>query len=71
MLLRSILSLDTDCNLLIGDTEDATFVDTSYAVYNDTFPPISAEFPYPEASAVGIGKDFYALSANLPEGTLL
>jgi len=39
------------------------------SVVNSTFTP--PNYPYPEASRVDIGRDFYALSANLPEGTEL
>jgi len=35
------------------------------------FGPVSELVPFPEASVVGIGKDFYALSSNLPKGTML
>jgi hypothetical protein len=40
-------------------------VDVGHAV----FPPSSPDFPYPEAERITIGRDWYALSANLPSGT--
>jgi hypothetical protein len=38
-------------------------------VGNATFPPPSANVPYPEASEVRIGQDWYALSSNFLPGT--
>lgn len=36
---------------------------------NATFPAPTAEVPVPEADHIFIGRDFYALSGNLPDGT--
>jgi hypothetical protein len=40
-------------------------------VANSSFPEPTNATPYPEASIIGIGKDFYAISTNLPDGTPL
>lgn len=34
------------------------------------FPEATADVPAPEATSISIGNDFYALSGNLPKGTL-
>lgn len=38
-------------------------------VMNATFPDPTDAFPQPEAEYIFIGRDFYALSGNLPAGT--
>ena len=60
-------------HLLWSDTtansQDRGFVDTNVQVFNATFPPPTANVPNPEASRIQIGRDYYALSGNLPKGT--
>lgn len=55
--------------MFIADSEDHGHVDLSYQVFNETFPAPTADTPAPEADSVAIGRDFYALSGNLPQGT--
>lgn len=52
-----------------ADSEDRGYIDPGVAILNATFPPVSADVPIPEATSDGIGRDFYALSANFPTGT--
>ncbi|SPO01599.1 uncharacterized protein DNG_04272 [Cephalotrichum gorgonifer] len=52
-----------------ANSEDRGTVDLSVAVMNATFPKPSAQVPNPEADHIFIGRDFYALSGNLPAGT--
>jgi hypothetical protein len=52
-----------------GDTEDHSVYVPQYQVVNDTFPPATNITPWPEATNVSIGKEFYSLSGNLPAGT--
>jgi hypothetical protein len=54
---------------LTADSEDRAHLDLSYQVMNATFPAPTADVPIPEASVISIGRDFYALSANLLSGT--
>jgi len=54
---------------LSADSEDRAFIAPDVQVINATFPPPTATIPVPEASYIGIGRDFYALSANFPSGT--
>ncbi|KAJ9114075.1 hypothetical protein QFC22_005895 [Naganishia vaughanmartiniae] len=57
-------------NLRVGaDSEDTGFSVPDVPVYSAIFPNATAAFPFPEATYVAIGKDFYALSANMPAGT--
>jgi len=60
-------AMDDEGNL--ADSEDRAHLDLCYEVYNSTFPPPTDTVPVPEASSIAIGRDFYALSANLPAGT--
>lgn len=53
-----------------GNTEDRTRVDLSVPVWARTIPPPTDEIPYHEATAVTVGRDFYALAANMPSGTI-
>lgn len=52
-----------------ADSEDTGHYAPDVPVYSAIFPNATAEFPFPEATYVAIGKDFYALSANMPPGT--
>ncbi|ADV23898.1 Hypothetical Protein CGB_H2500W [Cryptococcus gattii WM276] len=52
-----------------ANSEDRATIDLSFEVMNATFPAPSAEVPVPEADHIFIGRDFYALSGNLPPGT--
>jgi hypothetical protein len=52
-----------------GNTEDNANFDPQLKYVNDTFPPKTAIKPWPEASKISIGRDFYLLSGNLPAGT--
>ncbi len=54
-----------------ADSEDRGYLAPGVQVENATFPAATAAIPYPEATVIGIGKDFYALSANFPDGTPL
>lgn len=56
-------------SLSLAASEDRSLVDLSYQVGNATFPPPSANVPYPEASEVRVGQDWYALSSNFLPGT--
>ncbi|CAK9781613.1 hypothetical protein CC85DRAFT_314754 [Cutaneotrichosporon oleaginosum] len=52
-----------------ANSEDRATLDLDVAVMDAEFPPPTPAVPAPEASAIRIGRDFYALSANLPPGT--
>ncbi|KAJ9094739.1 hypothetical protein QFC21_005897 [Naganishia friedmannii] len=52
-----------------ADSEDRGYIQPNVAVINSSFPAATTDIPFPEAHTVGIGKDFYALSSNLPKGT--
>ncbi|KAJ9121284.1 hypothetical protein QFC24_004620 [Naganishia onofrii] len=52
-----------------ADSEDRGYIQPGVAVINSSFPAATTDIPFPEANTVGIGKDFYALSSNLPKGT--
>ena len=52
-----------------ANTQDRGFVDLSVPVLKSDFPPPTVNVPNPEATRVSIGRDFYALSGNLPAGT--
>ncbi len=50
-------------------SEDRATVDLQFEVINATFPAPTTTVPNPEAAHISIGRDFYALSGNLPPGT--
>jgi hypothetical protein len=52
-----------------GNSEDATVYDSRFQYVNATFPPKTDIKPWPEASNISIGRDFYRLSGNLLSGT--
>jgi hypothetical protein len=52
-----------------ADSEDRASVDLQFEVMNSTYPAPTETVPNPEASQIYIGRDFYALSGNLPSGT--
>ena len=54
---------------LVADSEDRGILDLSLPVGNITAAAATPSVPYPEASEVFIGQDWYALSQNLPSGT--
>lgn len=53
----------------VANSEDRGVLELNQEVANVTFPESTDLIPYPEASHIGIGRDFYALSQNLPDGT--
>lgn len=55
--------------MTIGNTEDRTRVVLNVPVWDRSIPPPTDQIPYHEANAVTVGRDFYALSSNLPPGT--
>lgn len=54
-----------------ANSEDRGVLELNQQVANVTFPEATPLVPYPEAEHIGIGRDFYALSQNLPDGTAL
>lgn len=55
--------------LTIANSEDRSLLDLSVPVMDAVYPPPSADVPAPEATSIKIGRDMYALSGNLPDGT--
>jgi hypothetical protein len=56
--------------LRIGaNSQDRASTNNSVQVIDATFPPPTDSVPNPEADHIFIGRDFYALSGNLPAGT--
>lgn len=51
------------------NSQDRATVDLSVQVMNATFPDPTEDVPQPEAETILIGRDFYTLSGNFPEGT--
>ncbi|KKY39142.1 putative glycoside hydrolase family 79 protein [Diaporthe ampelina] len=54
-----------------ANSQDRATLDLSFKVMNATFPEPTEAVPQPEAESIFTGRDFYALSGNLPEGTSL
>ncbi|KAJ3525242.1 hypothetical protein NM208_g11724 [Fusarium decemcellulare] len=52
-----------------ANSQDRSTVDLGIKIMNSTFPEPTENVPNPEADHNFIGRDFYALSANLPPGT--
>ncbi|CCM03869.1 uncharacterized protein FIBRA_06020 [Fibroporia radiculosa] len=52
-----------------ADSEDHTMWSPTVTVNEDEFPPSSAITPYPEATQIVVGNEFYELSRWLPAGT--
>jgi hypothetical protein len=52
-----------------GNSEDNAVYDPQFQYVNATFPPKTDIRPWPEATNISIGRDFYLLSGNLPAGT--
>jgi hypothetical protein len=52
-----------------ANSQDRATVDLEVEVMNATFPEPTEAVPKPEADRIFIGRDFYALSSNLPAGT--
>ncbi|KAK2596875.1 hypothetical protein N8I77_012762 [Diaporthe amygdali] len=52
-----------------ANSQDRATLDLSVQVMNATFPEPTETVPQPEAESIFIGRDFYALSGNLPAGT--
>lgn len=57
------------CLRVGANTQDRGFIDLSIPVIKSEFPPPTLNVPNPEATRVFIGRDFYALSGNMPAGT--
>lgn len=55
----------------LANSQDHGIIRPDVKVIQADFGPVSELVPFPEANVVGIGKDFYALSSNLPKGTRL
>jgi hypothetical protein len=54
---------------LAANSQDRGFLAPEFEVQNLTFPAATALVPQPEASRIGIGRDWYKLSGNFPTGT--
>ncbi|KAK2931909.1 hypothetical protein FoTM2_009427 [Fusarium oxysporum f. sp. vasinfectum] len=52
-----------------ANSQDRATVDLNLQVMNSTYPEPTENVPNPEADRIFIGRDFYALSSNLPAGT--
>ncbi|KAJ4118628.1 hypothetical protein NW765_017515 [Fusarium oxysporum] len=52
-----------------ANSQDRGTIDLDVEVMRATFPESSPDIPNPEADHIYIGRDFYALSGNLPAGT--
>lgn len=52
-----------------ANTEDKTVWDPTVTINVDEFPPPNSVTPYPEATHVTVGNEYYALSKWLPAGT--
>lgn len=52
-----------------GNSEDNAVYDPQFQYVNATFPPKTTIRPWPEATNISIGRDFYLLSGNLLPGT--
>ncbi|KAF4963182.1 hypothetical protein FSARC_8760 [Fusarium sarcochroum] len=52
-----------------ANSQDRATIDLNVKVINSTFPESTDNVPNPEADHIFIGRDFYALSGNLPTGT--
>jgi hypothetical protein len=54
-----------------GSSEDFGRLNLNVEIGNASYPNATASTPYPQASAVTIGRDWYALSSNFPSDTKL
>lgn len=54
-----------------GSSEDYGRLNANVQIGNASYPNATASTPYPQASAVSIGRDWYALAGNLPSDTKL
>lgn len=54
-----------------GSSEDYGRLNYNVQIGNASYPNATASTPYPQASAVSIGRDWYALAGNLPANTKL
>ena len=52
-----------------ADSEDHTVWSPTVTINEDTFPPPNTITPYPEATKIVVGDEYYALSRFLPTGT--
>ncbi|EKM58753.1 glycoside hydrolase family 79 protein [Phanerochaete carnosa HHB-10118-sp] len=52
-----------------ANSEDKTVWDPTVTVNVDEFPPPNTVTPYPEATHIAVGNEFYVLSQWLPSGT--
>ncbi len=57
-------------NIRVGaNSEDHTFFSPTVTINEDQFPPPNTVTPYPEASTITVGDEYYQLSRFLPSGT--
>ncbi|RPD70303.1 glycoside hydrolase family 79 protein [Lentinus tigrinus ALCF2SS1-7] len=52
-----------------ADSEDHTFWSPTVTINEDEFPPANTITPYPEATHITVGNEYYELSRFLPRGT--
>lgn len=52
-----------------ANSEDHTVWSPAVSIVEASFPPFSSVTPYPEASSITVGDDYYQLSKWLPSGT--
>ncbi|RDX48501.1 glycoside hydrolase family 79 protein [Lentinus brumalis] len=52
-----------------ADSEDHTFWSPTVTINEDEFPPANSITPYPEATRITVGNEYYELSRFLPRGT--
>ncbi|KAI0689488.1 glycoside hydrolase family 79 protein [Cerioporus squamosus] len=52
-----------------ADSEDHTFWSPTVTINEDEFPPANTITPYPEATQITVGDEYYELSRFLPRGT--
>ena len=52
-----------------ADSEDHTLWSPTVTINEDEFPPANAITPYPEATHITVGDEYYRLSRFLPRGT--
>ncbi|KLO05770.1 hypothetical protein SCHPADRAFT_946632 [Schizopora paradoxa] len=52
-----------------ADSEDHTNFNAAIQGSEDLFPAPTTTVPYPEASSIVVGDNFYSLASNLPKGT--
>ena len=65
------LSTESNISRCVANSQDHGFLAPNVQVVNLTFPEPTQLVPQPEAAHIAIGRDWYRLSGNLPEGTEL